>query len=204
MDFRVVETKRLYNGKVFNLIVDQIEYPNGHRAIREVAEHPGGAVVLAMFPDERIILVKQFRYPLGKFLHELPAGKLDPNEDPAICAARELEEETGYKARNWRKFSAIYTSPGFCTEQLHIFLATDLSRSAEGQKLEEGEQSLMVEIVPLSKAIEMIEHEEIVDGKTICGILIAERLLRNNSPLLTGDLPAGQAGGQVDDSTRRG
>jgi ADP-ribose pyrophosphatase len=180
MDFRVVEKKRLYKGKVFNLIVDQIEYPNGRRATREVAEHPGGAVVLAMFPDERIILVRQFRHPLGDFLYELPAGKLDPNEDPAICAARELEEETGYKAKNWKKLTAIYTSPGFCTERLHIFLATDLSRSVAGQRLEEGEQSLTVEVVPLSEAIEMIEREEIVDGKTICGILIAERLLRSD------------------------
>jgi ADP-ribose pyrophosphatase len=180
MDFRVVKKKRLYDGKVFNLIVDQIEYPNGHRAIREVAEHPGGAVALAMFPDERIILVRQFRYPMGKFLLELPAGKLDPNEDPAVCAVRELEEETGYKAKNLRKLTAIYTSPGFCTEQLHVFLATDLSSSREGQRLEEGEQSLTVEIVPLSKAIDMIEQQEIVDGKTICGILLAERLLRSD------------------------
>jgi ADP-ribose pyrophosphatase len=180
MVFRVIEKKRLYDGKVFNLIVDQIEYPNGHRAIREVAEHPGGAVVLAMFPDERLILVRQFRYPMCKFLLELPAGKLDPNEGPAICAARELEEETGYKAKNWRKLTAIYTSPGFCTEQLHIFLATDLSRSVEGQKLEEGEQSLTVEVVPLSRAIDMIQQQEIVDGKTICGILLAERLLRSD------------------------
>jgi len=179
MDFRVVEKKRLYNGKVFNLVVDQIEYPKGHPAIREIAEHPGGAVALAMFPDERIILVRQFRYPIGKSLLELPAGKLDPNEDPAVCAARELEEETGYKAQNWRKLTAIYTSPGFCTEQLHVFLATDLSRSVTGQKLEEGEQSLTVEIVPLSQAIDMIERQEIVDGKTICGILLAERLLRS-------------------------
>lgn len=183
MDFKVVKQERLYNGKVFNLIVDQIEYASGNRAIREVAEHPGGAVVLAMFPDERIILVKQFRYPLRKFLYELPAGKLSPNEDPAICAARELAEETGYRAALVKRLAAIYTSPGFCTEQLHIFLATNLSRTSEGQNLEEGEQSLTVEIVPLSRAIEMVEREEIVDGKTICGILLGERFLRSGNPL---------------------
>lgn len=176
MDFKIVKKERLYNGKVFNLIVDQIEYASGNSAIREVAEHPGGAVALAMFPDQRIILVKQFRYPLGRFLYELPAGKLGAGEDPAVCAARELAEETGYEAKNWAKITAIYTSPGFCTEQLHIFLATNLSRTDGGQNLEEGEQSLTVEIVPLFKAIEMIEREEIVDGKTICGILLGDRV----------------------------
>jgi ADP-ribose pyrophosphatase len=146
-----------------------------------VAEHPGGAVALAMFPDERIILVKQFRYPMGKFLYELPAGKLDAGENPAVCAGRELAEETGYTAKNWKKLTAIYTSPGFCTEQLHIFLATELSHSPKGQKLEEGEQSLTVEIVPLSAAIQMIERQEIVDAKTICGILLGDRLLHEDS-----------------------
>jgi ADP-ribose pyrophosphatase len=181
MDFKVVKNERLYNGKVFNLVVDQIEYSSGSRAIREVAEHPGGAVALAMFPDERIILVKQFRYPMGKFLYELPAGKLGAGEDPAVCAERELTEETGYTARNWKKLMAIYTSPGFCTEQLHIFLATQLFRSEKGQKLEEGEQSLTVEIVPLSTAIQMIERQEIVDAKTICGVLLGDRLLHRDS-----------------------
>lgn len=180
MNFRLIKSERLYNGKVFNLIVDQIEYPTGNRAIREVAEHPGGAVIVAMFPDERIILIKQYRYPLDKFLYELPAGKLNPNEDPLACASRELAEETGYHAQRWKKLTAIYTSPGFCTEQLHIFLATDLSPAHGGQTLEEGEQTLKVEVVPLSAAIEMIERGEIVDGKTICGILMAERMVNKD------------------------
>ena len=180
MDLKVVKRDKLYAGKVFNLIVDEIEYPTGNRAIREVAEHPGGAVALAMFPDERIILVKQFRYPMGKLLYELPAGKLDPYEDPRLCAARELAEETGYKADHWKELTAIYTSPGFCTEQLHIFFATGLTRMSDGQKLEEGEQSLTVEVLPLARAIEMIEREEIVDGKTICGILLGERVFRKS------------------------
>lgn len=186
MDFKLIKSERLYNGKVFNLVVDQIEYPTGNRAIREVAEHPGGAVVLAVFPDDRIILVKQYRYPLDKFLFELPAGKLNPNEDPMVCASRELTEETGYKAQRWKKLTAIYTSPGFCTEQLHIFLATDLSPAHGGQTLEEGEQSLKVEVIPLSSAIEMIERGEIVDGKTICGILMAERMMKKRQTSSSG------------------
>ena len=183
MDFKVVKREKLYAGKVFNLVVDQIEYPTGNLSIREVAEHPGGAVALAMFPDRRIILVRQFRYPIGKFLYELPAGKLGPNEDPTLCAAIELAEETGYRADTWKRLTAIYTSPGFCTEQLHIFLATGLSRTSEGQTLEEGEQSLTVEVVSISKALEMIEKEEIVDGKTICGILLGEQRLQKDTSL---------------------
>jgi ADP-ribose pyrophosphatase len=178
MDLKLIKRQKVHVGKVIDLIVDEIEYPSGNRAIREVAEHPGGAVALAMFPDERIILVKQYRYPMGKDLYELPAGKLGPNEDPKSCAARELSEETGYKAKQWRRLTAIYTSPGFCTEKLHIFLATDLSRADGGQNLEEGEQFLTVEIVPLSRAVEMIEGGEIVDAKSICGILLAERIIR--------------------------
>ncbi len=181
MDFKLIKSERLYNGKVFNLVVDQIEYPTGSRAIREVAEHPGGAVVLAAFPDRKIILVKQYRYPLGKFLYELPAGKLGPNEDPQACARRELVEETGYTADTWKQLTAIYTSPGFCTEQLHIFLATELSLAGAGQSLEEGEQSLTVEIVPLPRAVEMIERGEITDSKTISGILLGERVLEQRA-----------------------
>jgi ADP-ribose pyrophosphatase len=178
MDFKVIKRERLYDGKVFNLVVDQIEYASGSRAVREIAEHPGGAVVLAMFPDRKIILIKQYRYPLGKFLYELPAGKLDPNESPEACAARELAEETGYSARQLKHMTAIYTTPGFCTEELHIFLATSLSLTGRGQDLEEGEHSLTVEIVPLTTGVEMIERGEIVDAKTICGILLAENFLR--------------------------
>jgi ADP-ribose pyrophosphatase len=111
----------------------------------------------------------------------LPAGKLDPGEDPRHCAERELEEETGYVGGSWRKLTAIYTTPGFCSEQLHIYLATDLNVSGRGQRLEEGELDLTIEHVPLHRAIEMIERGEIVDGKTICGLMLAERMQKRNT-----------------------
>jgi len=107
---------------------------------------------------------------------ELPAGKLNPGEDPDLCAMRELEEETGYTAGTLRKLAAIYTTPGFCNEQLHLYLATDLKKSIHGQQLEEGELGLTIEIIPLSRSIQMIEQGEIVDGKTICGLLMTEAL----------------------------
>ena len=177
-DLKIIKRDRRYVGKVFNLIVDEVEYPSGNRGVREVAEHPGGAVIVPLMEDGTIILVRQFRYPIQKFIYELPAGKLDPSEDPKVCAGRELEEETGYVASRLEKLTAIYTTPGFCSEQLHIYLATDLKKSPKGQSLEEGEKTLTFERVPLKKAVEMIEKGEIVDGKSICGILMTERRLR--------------------------
>ncbi len=178
MQLKLLKRNRVYEGRVFNVVVDDVEYPSGNRSIREVAEHAGGAVIAAVHNDGNIVLIRQHRYPLGDFLWELPAGKLNPGEDPLECARRELAEETGYHASTWRKLTAIYTSPGFCNERLHIFLATGLSARPEGRALEEGEQTMSMHHHPLKEAIEMIEKEEIVDGKSICGILLAERFLR--------------------------
>ena len=178
MQLKLLRRHRVFKGKVFNVIVDDVEYLSGNKSIREVAEHPGGAVALAVFPDETIILIRQHRYPFDKFIWELPAGKLNDGEDPLHCAQRELEEETGYRAAQWKSLTAIYTTPGFCSEVLHIYLATDLSEAPHGRNLEEGEETMSVSIVPLSEAIQMIERGEIIDGKTICGILLGERIMR--------------------------
>jgi len=177
MKLKLIKRNKVYAGRVFNTIVDEVEYLSGNRTIREVAEHPGGAVVLAAFPDNRIILINQHRYPFDKFIWELPAGKLEINELPLECARRELEEETGYHAKSWKKLTSIYTSPGFCSEVLHIFLATGLSEATGGRKLEEGEETMTMKIFPLAEAVSMIDREEIVDAKTICGIMIGERYL---------------------------
>lgn len=176
-ELKILKSEKRYAGKVFNLIVDEVEYPSGNRAIREVAEHPGGAVVVPVLPGGELLMVRQFRYPMKQYLYELPAGKLDPGEVPAVCAARELEEETGYRAGSLKKLTSIYTSPGFCTECLHIFMATDLQSSARGQILEEGEMDLTIERISFRRALEMIEREDIVDSKTICGVLLADRIL---------------------------
>lgn len=167
----------IYRGKVFNIIVDELEYfESGNHTIREVVEHPGGAVVLGVLPDKRIILIKQYRYPIDEFIYELPAGKLDPGEDPKICAMRELEEETGYRAREIELLTYIYTSPGFCSEKLYIYLAWDLQKKE--QSLEEGEV-LSVECKTIDEAIGMILNGKIVDAKSIVGIMVGEKILRN-------------------------
>lgn len=180
MNLKLLKRNIIFNGKVFNVIVDDVEYPSGNRSIREVAEHPGGSVILALLSDNKIVLIKQHRYPINKYIYELPAGKLNPGEDPLDCAKRELEEETGYIAKKWQKLTSIYTTPGFCNEQLHIFLASNITFSENGRNLEEGELTMTVEIKDLNEAIEMIERQEIVDSKTICGIMIGKHLMSKN------------------------
>lgn len=159
------------------MIVDDVEYPSGNRSVREVAEHAGGAVAAALFPNRDVILIRQHRYPFDKFIWELPAGKLDENEDPLDCARRELEEETGYSAKEWRKLTAIYTSPGFCSEVLHLYLASDPFPAPGGRRPEEGEETMTVSIIPLEETLAMIDRGEIVDAKTICGLFLAKRVL---------------------------
>jgi ADP-ribose pyrophosphatase len=183
---KTLRSERRYNGTVFNLVIDEVEYPSGNRGVREVAEHPGGAVVVPLLDDGSVLLVNQFRYPVKKNLFELPAGKLAAGEDPKVCAARELEEETGYTAGMLAKLTAIYTTPGFCSEQLHLYVATDLKKLPTGQRLEEGEMDLTVKAIPLDEVIQMIENQVIVDGKTICGIFMVERQIRRGTIRLPG------------------
>jgi len=178
---KTLRSERRYSGTVFNLVVDEVEYPSGHRGVREVAEHPGGAVVVPLLDDGSVLLVNQFRYPVKKNLFELPAGKLAAGEDPKVCAVRELEEETGYTAGTLTKLTAIYTTPGFCNEQLHLYVATNLKKLPTGQRLEEGEMDLTVKAIPLGEVIQMIENQVIVDGKTICGIFMVERQIRSGT-----------------------
>jgi ADP-ribose pyrophosphatase len=176
-NYRVLSHRDIFAGKVFDVFVDNIEYDTGVKGVREVARHPGGAVVVAMFPDETILLVRQFRFAIDKWLWELPAGKLDPGEDPLKAARREFEEETGYTAGDMQILTRVYSTPGFCTEMLHIYIATELVLKPEGQDLEEGERTLTVHRLPVAKVIEMIEQGEITDAKTICGVFLAYRKL---------------------------
>jgi ADP-ribose pyrophosphatase len=183
---KTLRSEKRYSGTVFDLVVDEVEYPSGNRGVREVAEHPGGAVVVPLFDDGLVLLVNQFRYPVKKNLFELPAGKLSAGEDPKVCAARELEEETGYSAGTLTKLTSIYTTPGFSNEQLHLYVATSLKKLPTGQRLEEGEMDLTVKAIPIDEIIQMIENQVIVDGKTICGVLMVERQIRSGSLKISG------------------
>ena len=167
-NYKVKKSEILFRGKVFDLQVDEIEYNSGNKGIREVAVHPGGAVVVPLKDDGKIVMVTQFRYPFQKFLLEMPAGKLDKNEDPMVCAVRELEEETGYKTQNIVKLGSICTTPGFCTEVLHIYLAKDLIPGNHNR--EEGEHGMEVFELTLDEIDSKIFSGEIVDAKSICGV----------------------------------
>jgi ADP-ribose pyrophosphatase len=175
MSFKLVESDFVFKGKVFDVKVDKIEYDSGNKGIREVAVHPGGAVVVALKDDGKIIMVNQFRYPLQKKIFELPAGKLDYNEDPYNCAVRELEEETGYKAKKVEKLGQIFTTPGFCTEILHIYIAKELIQGDHNR--EEGEQGMEVFEFTRPEIEEKIMNGEITDSKTICGIYLAQKYI---------------------------
>lgn len=169
MNFKVTTRNKIFDGKVFDVIVDEIEYNGtGNKAIRQVALHPGGAVVVPVTKEGKIILVSQYRYPHNQILIELPAGKLEKGEDPLLCASRELTEETGYTSNNVIKLGKIFTTPGFCDEVLHIYLAKDLI--AGNHAREEGEEEMEIFEMTLEEVDAKILSGEIVDAKTICGI----------------------------------
>jgi len=169
MSFKVDKSEILYQGKVFNLQVDEITYTeSGNKGIRQVAVHPGGAVVVPVTDDGKIVLVQQFRYPLQRILLELPAGKLEPEEDPMLCATRELTEETGYTAAKVEPLGFIFTSPGFCTEKLYMYVATGLTPGEFNR--EEGEIGMEIHEHTIEEIEKMIVDGIIVDAKTLGGI----------------------------------
>lgn len=169
MNFKVTTRNKIFEGRVFDVIVDEIEYNGtGNKAIRQVALHPGGAVVVPVTKEGMIILVSQYRYPHNQILIELPAGKLEKGEDPLLCASRELAEETGFTSDNIIKLGKIFTTPGFCDETLHIYLAKDLI--AGNHAREEGEEEMEIFEMTLEEVDAKILSGEIIDAKTICGI----------------------------------
>jgi ADP-ribose pyrophosphatase len=164
----VVNHQEIYDGKIVRLHVDTIRQESGRTTIREVVIHPGGVTAVPVLDDGRLLLIRQFRYPIGKFILELPAGKLDSGQPPLETVARELEEEIGYIAGALTHECTFYTTPGISNEALHLFIARDLTRSS--QRLEEGEH-IMVETYSLEECVKKIAAGEIIDGKTILGIL---------------------------------
>ncbi len=167
-NFKIVGSEILFKGKVFDVQVDKIRYDSGNTAPREVVLHNGGAVVLAETANGKIILINQFRYPFKMELWELPAGKLEKEEDPLFCAERELKEETGYSAKRITKLGSIFTSPGFCSEELHIYFAEGLTEGEHDR--EEGEEGMTVCEFTREEITEMIMNGEIKDAKTIAGM----------------------------------
>lgn len=165
MNYNVTKKEKIFEGMVFDIQVDHIKYNSGNESVREIVIHYGGAVVLPVTNEGNVILVKQFRYPFQKFLLEAPAGKLEKNEDSYTCAERELTEETGFSSDKITKLGEIYTTPGFCNEILHLYLAEDLKPGKHNR--EEGEYGMEIHEYSLDEVDEMIRTGKIVDAKTI-------------------------------------
>jgi ADP-ribose pyrophosphatase len=159
--------KHIYTGIVVNLNIDTVTLPNGITVDLEVVRHPGAAAVVPLKDDGMVILIRQFRHAAGGFIYEIPAGKLHPGEDPTVCAARELEEEVGYRADGLELLSSIFTAPGFTDEVIHIYKATGLTMGR--QQLDRDEVLEVIEL-PLLDAIRMIEIGTIRDAKSIVGL----------------------------------
>lgn len=160
-------TKNIYIGRIITLNVDTVTLPNGLTVDLEVVRHPGAAAVVPLKDNGTVILIQQFRHAAGGFIYEIPAGKLSPGEDPRVCAARELEEEVGYRAGKLDLLSSIFTAPGFTDEVIHIYRATGLTIGR--QQLDRDEVLEVIEM-PLSEAIGMIETGAIRDAKSIVGL----------------------------------
>jgi ADP-ribose pyrophosphatase len=161
---RITEIK----GRYLHYCVDEVTLSNGNISTREMVVHPGAVAIVALTSEKEIILVKQYRYPVKEILYELPAGKLEKGEAPAYSARRELEEETGYSAEKWEKLASFYTAPGFSSEYMHLYLATNLVKK---EAHPDPDEIIMYEKIPLAKVWQMIETGEIKDGKTVLGIL---------------------------------
>ncbi|MDQ0418131.1 ADP-ribose pyrophosphatase [Croceifilum oryzae] len=168
LEEKTISTQSIFKGRVISLQVDEVELPNGNTSNREIVKHPGAVAVVAITPEDRIILVRQFRKPLEKTIYEIPAGKRESGEDPQVCAERELEEETGYRAEKWDHLVSFYTSPGFADEYLHLYQADELSK---GQvNLDEDEFVELVEWT-LPECLQAISRGDICDAKTVAAIL---------------------------------
>lgn len=170
--------RRVQRGARFELITERVTLPNGRSTLVDLLKHPGAAAVLPFLDDGRVLLIRQYRYAAGGELLEVPAGKLDPGEAPEACAIRELEEETGYRAERLEKLGAIWPSPGFTDEKIHLFAAEGL-RPTE-QRLEEDE---LIELVPMTfdEAVARVRAGEIDDAKTGMAILLAAERRRTGS-----------------------
>jgi len=173
-----LETETVYKGLIVNVRRDIAELQNGNKAGREVVEHPGGVGVVAVTDENKVLMVRQYRYPMEEELLEIPAGKLDGGEDPFKCAVRELSEETGYTAEKYVDLGAIYPSPGFCRETLYLYLALDLQRGE--MHLDENEL-LSVEEVDIDELIKQIMANELKDAKSVVGVMKAKIYLESES-----------------------
>jgi len=172
----LLSSERRHHGRVIHLDVDTVGFPDGSSGQLEMIRHPGASAVVPMLDgdeaaDPRVLLIRQFRHAADGYIWEIPAGRLDPGETPEQCGVRELEEETGMRARRMEHLTTIYTTPGFTDERIHLFLARGLE---QGPHRREADEFLELRPTPFSVVRSMIERGEITDGKTLVGLLYAD------------------------------
>jgi ADP-ribose pyrophosphatase len=170
-----VSSRRIHTGKIISLDSDTVRFPDGSIGEMDMIRHPGASAIVpfvseATGTDPQLLLIRQYRYAADQYLYEIPAGRLDPGEEPADCARRELREETGCTARAIDFLFTMYTTPGFTDERIHLFMATGLER---GETAHEADEFMTIETVTLSRALQLIQTGEIKDAKTALGILFA-------------------------------
>jgi ADP-ribose pyrophosphatase len=170
----VLASERVYEGRILNLRVDEIRTPTGVEALREIVENGGAVAMVALDDQQRVVLVKQYRHAVRGLVIEVPAGKLDGDEDPLEGAQRELREETGFRAGHFERLGNFYPAPAWSTEFVYLYLATDLT---PGPTQLEADEAIELLHVPLAEAIEMIQSGAIMDGKTIAALLLAQQRL---------------------------
>jgi len=184
--YRVLETEKVFEGPIISLVRDTVAMPGGGRSVRDVVHHVGAVAVVAIDDADRVVLVKQYRHPVGDYLWELPAGLRDADGEPPLeTAKRELAEEAGLAAERWSLLVTSYSTPGFCDEQVLVYLAEGLSEAdrPEGFAAEHEEIDMTVERVPLDEAVGRIFTGGIRNASAVIGLLAAARA-RETSPEL--------------------
>ena len=170
------DVQEIYDGRIVKLRLERVTLPNGATVTLELMRHDGASAVAAVDGAGQVVLIRQYRHAAGGYLWELPAGVLSADEPPDACAVRELREEVGISAREWRPLGTIFTTPGFCDERIHLFLARDLEHGEPAR--DHDEVIAETRAVPLAEALAMVRRGEIVDGKTIVGLYRAADAIR--------------------------
>lgn len=177
---KTISSERIYEGKIINLKVDEVNLPNGRTSKRELIEHPGAVAILAITAEKKIIMVEQYRKALERSIIEVPAGKLEKGETPETTAMRELEEETGYTADSLQLIQSFSTSPGFADEVVHLFFAEGLRKSESGAVTDDDEFVELMEVT-VEEAEQMMRDNRIYDAKTAFAVLWAKQRLSNEN-----------------------